>query len=42
MCHRGRAQRPLSFTTDAQNGTMGEEGVYTHSSAAVGHEEAPI
>jgi len=42
MRYRGRPQRSLPFTADAQNGTLGEEGFHTHPPAALGHEEAPI
>jgi len=42
MRYRGRPQRSLPFTADAQNGTLGEEGLHTHPSAPLSHEEAPI
>lgn len=42
MCYGGRSQRSLPFTTDAQNGTLGEEGFYTHSSTTSSHEKTSI
>lgn len=42
MRYRGRPQRPLPFTADAQNGTLGEASFHTHSTATSSHEEAAV
>lgn len=42
MCDSGRTERPLSITTNSQNGALGEEGFYSHSSSLAGYEKTSV
>lgn len=42
MRHRRRPQRPFSLAPNAQNVTMGEKGVHTHTTKTASNEKTPI
>jgi hypothetical protein len=42
MRHGGGAQRALPLTPNAQNVTLGEEGVHPHTTQIISNEKASI